>query len=38
MILSFFVTADWEGVTAAGRAWVGLGAVARHPGRLCAVA
>jgi C4-dicarboxylate transporter DctM subunit len=24
MVLSFFVTADWENVTAAGRAWVGL--------------
>ncbi|MCI5078367.1 TRAP transporter large permease subunit [Oricola sp.] len=24
MVLSFFVTADWENVTASGRAWVGL--------------
>ena len=24
MVLSFFATADWENVTAAGRAWVGL--------------
>jgi C4-dicarboxylate transporter DctM subunit len=24
MVLSFFVTADWENVTAAGRAWTGL--------------